>query len=97
MSGNQERTFDDVLECKRFILSNGKDILSGIIDENGYIDSFWTFNESSPDFLIELIGYCIEDKDFIVGILDNGFCIDDEDYIKWLNENTFFEELEKVA
>jgi hypothetical protein len=82
------------IEKQLFYITNGKDYLWIDTDNKGKIISFTSYASNDADFLIYLIGNTVCEHDYQEGIIEY---YDDEELSEWIEENTFFEELEKVA
>jgi len=94
--GTEEKIIDvkTAIEEQYFYLTNGKDYLWLDTDVNGNIISFKRFGNNDPDFLIELIGNSISEYEIQDGKINYYY---DDELSQWIEENTFFDELEKVA
>jgi len=94
--GIQENLIDvnTAIEKKYFYLTNGKDYLWLDTNSDGGIISFTRYGTNNSDFLIDLIGSTISEYELEDGIIN---CYDEDELSEWIEENTFFEELEKVA
>lgn len=90
--GNEDGiiSLDEALKTNSFSISNGKDCLWLKVDDTGIILSFISFGSNAPDFLFDLIGYCVSEYDYSPGYLDSG---DEEELQKWIKDNTFNKEV----